>query len=572
MKKITGSLSGKLDKYKRERDLNAKAQQVDNDQPHIIMKAYAGTGKTTTLAGGVAYMFKDLYPQVWKAFENRFNRFKSMPQFEPSPQQQVVWEQMRLSAGKVRKIKFGTFSNSIVGAFVTDWKWLIDALSDNGVSLQFTTMHKIGYAAVRQRFGSVKMDEYKVSQVISQVLGEPLDVIMGGDFARLTNAVEGLVTAVKLTGIPTDVEDHQDRTYVRILLEEVVERYGLDWGTDPDQTCDVALKVIDVCKEPNGVIDFNDQIWLPMIHQLPMDRADLALGDEGQDWNRPQQWLAGRMAKRLVMAGDSNQAIYGFTFADTEGMATLKKELERSKVGCIELPLTYTRRCSKAIVAAANEYVPDFMAFETNREGSVNDDEYPDRYRGYGNSFLSEVADHSLIISRTGAVASFLGRELLRNNRNVCFLGKDLAKTIKKIINNAGNMEGDSFTMNQLRVNLTRERIELLEAENNRKRPRASVLDRIEEVYGYCSMMVEGCSRYDQVMDNIDQRFNNPDGIRLGTVHSAKGLEAENVYICAPRGAEMPHKKAKKGWEIQQEYNLIYVALTRGIDTVTWVT
>jgi hypothetical protein len=47
----------------------------------------------------------------------------------------------------------------------------------------------------------------------------------------------------------------------------------------------------------------------------------------------------------------------------------------------------------------------------------------------------------------------------------------------------------------------------------------------------------------------------------LSTIHKAKGLEADNVFIVMP--SKMPHPMAKKPWEIEQEYNMKFVALTR---------
>jgi len=47
----------------------------------------------------------------------------------------------------------------------------------------------------------------------------------------------------------------------------------------------------------------------------------------------------------------------------------------------------------------------------------------------------------------------------------------------------------------------------------------------------------------------------------LGTVHRTKGLEADRVFVLKPE--LIPFPAAKKGWEIQQERNLAYVAATR---------
>jgi superfamily I DNA/RNA helicase len=47
----------------------------------------------------------------------------------------------------------------------------------------------------------------------------------------------------------------------------------------------------------------------------------------------------------------------------------------------------------------------------------------------------------------------------------------------------------------------------------------------------------------------------------LSTVHKAKGLEAERVFVLYPD--KMPHPHAKKPWEMEQEMNGKYVAMTR---------
>ena len=51
------------------------------------------------------------------------------------------------------------------------------------------------------------------------------------------------------------------------------------------------------------------------------------------------------------------------------------------------------------------------------------------------------------------------------------------------------------------------------------------------------------------------------DGICLSTVHKVKGLEADRVFIVRPD--LLPMTTVTKGWQVQQEKNLEYVAITR---------
>ena len=51
--------------------------------------------------------------------------------------------------------------------------------------------------------------------------------------------------------------------------------------------------------------------------------------------------------------------------------------------------------------------------------------------------------------------------------------------------------------------------------------------------------------------------------VQLMTIHSAKGLEFEDVFVIHANEGEIPHQKAEKKEEIEEERRLFYVALTR---------
>jgi len=50
-------------------------------------------------------------------------------------------------------------------------------------------------------------------------------------------------------------------------------------------------------------------------------------------------------------------------------------------------------------------------------------------------------------------------------------------------------------------------------------------------------------------------------GVVLSTIHKVKGLESDKVFIIRPDLMPMPH--AKGGWQLREEKNLEYVAITR---------
>ena len=55
----------------------------------------------------------------------------------------------------------------------------------------------------------------------------------------------------------------------------------------------------------------------------------------------------------------------------------------------------------------------------------------------------------------------------------------------------------------------------------------------------------------------------NPNSVALATLHSAKGLEYENVYIIDVNEGVMPYKKAVLEQEIEEERRMFYVGMTR---------
>jgi superfamily I DNA/RNA helicase len=57
----------------------------------------------------------------------------------------------------------------------------------------------------------------------------------------------------------------------------------------------------------------------------------------------------------------------------------------------------------------------------------------------------------------------------------------------------------------------------------------------------------------------------------LSSIHKAKGLEARRVFFIRTEKAPCPHPMAKTAWAREQEQNLCYVAITRAIEELVYV-
>jgi DNA helicase-2/ATP-dependent DNA helicase PcrA len=85
----------------------------------------------------------------------------------------------------------------------------------------------------------------------------------------------------------------------------------------------------------------------------------------------------------------------------------------------------------------------------------------------------------------------------------------------------------------------------------------------LDDKYGCLKFLAKGVGSVDEMVKKLEDIFKSEEGIRLSSVHRAKGLEADTVIVIRPD--LLPHPGIAKRGEVQrvQEDNLWYVAVTR---------
>jgi DNA helicase-2/ATP-dependent DNA helicase PcrA len=117
-----------------------------------------------------------------------------------------------------------------------------------------------------------------------------------------------------------------------------------------------------------GGIDFADMIYLPLVHNILTPSYDLVVVDECQDMSAAQLTIAQRVSTgRICVIGDDRQAVYSWRGADSGSLDRLKRDLRAG-----ELPLTLTYRCCQAVTRRAQGLVPDIIADPSNPEGVID--------------------------------------------------------------------------------------------------------------------------------------------------------------------------------------------------------
>ena len=73
----------------------------------------------------------------------------------------------------------------------------------------------------------------------------------------------------------------------------------------------------------------------------------------------------------------------------------------------------------------------------------------------------------------------------------------------------------------------------------------------------------------EELKEKAMRKSENPNAITLATMHSAKGLEFESVFIIDANEGITPYKKAVLDKDLEEERRLFYVAMTRAVTDLT---
>lgn len=531
--------------------------------PHVLVKARAGTGKTTTIIEGL------------KAMRGEGSSIT------PSPQQAAIWCELAKSCN-ARSVGLAAFSRTIADELrhrVPSW---CDAM----------TMHSMGFKAIRKQFnilsGDAGVNKWRTANHMAELLAmDPRE--MRKEKAALCSVVEQLVglCKVNLTGTAwlSDPAAHSDEW--TDAIDELASRYdvdlsGEDGDLDQSEIFDLVPRLLhramDVARDQ--YIDYNDMLWVTIVLKLPVFKYDLLLVDEVQDLNRAQLELAFRAGDRLVMVGDDRQAIFAFAGADHESYQNIEQRLKASPRGCKVLPLTMTRRCGKAIVAEARKLVGDFEAHESCCLGKISTAKYPGKRKSsnhwlgdttidWSASYAKDCKPGDMVLCRVNAPLVSQCFAFLKRSIKAVILGRDVGDGLLKLIE---KMKAKSVP--DLTAKLTDWLSKEQAAENAKLYPSENRLIMLNDKVDCIMCFTEDSPTVDDVVRRIASIFTdnrNVPGIRLSSIHKAKGLEARRVFLLEPEGCTVPHPMAKTPRQYEQELNLRYVAQTRSIEELIYV-
>jgi len=333
---------------------------------------------------------------------------------------------------------------------------------------------------------------------------------------------------------------------IQPLIEEEDFLAGLDEEPHPLQI-DILRAALSrsISAAYDGLVDFNDQLYMPTIFGGIFPKPPLVLVDEAQDLSPLNHHMLHKIVtKRIIAVGDPYQSIYGFRGAVANGMSQLKSTFSMRELG-----LTISFRCPKAVVEIARLRAPHMQWAPQAAEGEVL---YLDEHK------LVDIPDFAAIICRNNAPLFKLAFRLIREGRGVTLVGADIGPSLIRILKKLGPEDTPQETVFEL--------IAKWEAEAHKKtRAKASLADRAEclRIFAAQGPTLAAAIAY------AEHLFKAQGPIQLLSGHKSKGLEWDTVYHLDSH--LIPAIYAKTQEALQQEENIRYVINTRAKQSLRFV-
>lgn len=425
----------------------------------------------------------------------------------------------------------------------------------NWKTVQAATLHSMGFGLLKRAFNLSRdnIDDKKVWNLVAD-RNEPIYEEYGSQIVQLVKMAKqagvGFFNDVPIgdVGVWHALADHYDIN-------------GLDDTSDSDRVVEAAQVIYRASLAKTDIIDFDDMILLPLIKNLRVNFGkDVIFLDEAQDLSRARQALARKFMKvntgRMVVVGDDRQAIYGFSGADAAALNNLIEQLNATV-----MPLTVTWRCPKAVVAVAQTFVPDILAADTAPEGQVLRLEAMPGDLRVGDAILCRNTAPLIIeayrIIRSGKAAKVEGRAIGEGLIQLAKRWKGVA-TVDALLN---------------RLDIYRDR-EIQKAQAKGQDAKIEEInDRVDTLVEICLVCItQGKTGLADIIAFIDRLFSDgaENAIILATYHRSKGREWDRVMLLE-HAQRCPSKMARQPWQIAQEHNLAYVAVTRAKKTLAFV-
>lgn len=449
-----------------------------------------------------------------------------------------------------------------------------------GNSMKVQTIHSVGVGCVRKALGKAVVDEGKYADIAKPYAEEIADDLKRNYAVELRRwmrskkkdedkepeeppSVFSVVAQLKKLAHFCRVTLTDPADFAAV--EEMVAHFDcLEDGLELKQLHYPLTSILregEKIADREGIIDYDDMLWLPNQWKLSPYPQDHVFVDECQDLSPAQLELVLKMrgrGGRMLFVGDPSQAIYGFSGADSDSIDNI---IRRTKATVLPLSICY--RCPCSHIELAQKIVPEIQPKQNALLGIVETIAY--------DKLPEMIAEGDLVISRCTAPAIKLCIELIAKRIPARVRGRDIGKSLTSIVKEIANRSDFDFSrFGDFLKEYQTIKVGKLQQKRNSEAQVQSLCDRLDGIQvcyqSFNSPTVEIFCR------EIEELFSDSrSSVVLSTVHRAKGLEEKRVFILRPD--QLPLRwKNQQGWQEDQEENIRYIALTRAKEALYFVT
>lgn len=374
----------------------------------------------------------------------------------------------------------------------------------------------------------------------------------------------------------------------------------------------------------NKALDFDDLIVKgvgllvknPIILQKYQDRFHYFLVDEFQDTNYSQYVLTrilGSRDQNVTIVGDFSQSIYSWRGADIKNLEKFQEDFPGAKIFYLEENYRSTQTILDFAyeVISRNQTHPILKLHTKNRQGEEIEYYNADSEIDEANYIVSQIRKLGngvklsafTILYRTNAQSRIFEETLLNYSLPYQLIGgtrfyerkeiKDILSYLRLIVNYEDSVSQERIKkLGKTRwtkfVNFVHDQVGALKNNDT-----TEIIDKVFRATDYLSLYnIDDAEDYER-LENIKElksvalnfpnltdfleqvalveteyfekeKKGNVDGVKLMTLHQAKGLEFPYVFIAGLEEGLLPHSQSLYDiYELEEERRLFYVGITR---------
>lgn len=251
----------------------------------------------------------------------------------------------------------------------------------------------------------------------------------------------------------------------------------------------------------------------------------------------------------------THNSIYSFLGANTESFEQFK-----NRPNTIQLPLSISYRCAKKIVEEAQPICSTILPSPTAKEGVVREGKW------------TEIEEGDMVVCRNNAPLVSLYFNLLDSEVKCYIKGQEIEKSLINIAQTCMTTSESKFLDNlEKKLKLVEDELKKKGVSKPLKHPRyLSLMEKVEVILLVLNKVLMPTKVIPKIKEIFDE---SRDGVKLLSIHGSKGLENKRVFFIRDYNGTrlIPSKYATMEWQLKQEQNLLFVAITRAKEELIYL-